>query len=69
MSAQHPTLYKPNLGEQQPLYRLQAYLVEAKKCVILLRELLEEFKGLVVILVLLAIFLLEAFHLLFKWVI
>jgi hypothetical protein len=52
--------------EKKPLSRVQAYLIELKTCVILLREVLEEFKGLLVILVLLAVFILEAIHLIFK---
>jgi hypothetical protein len=55
-----------NKGSNKPLSRVQAYLVEAKTCVILLREILEELKGLFVILVLLAIFVMEALHLIFK---
>lgn len=56
----------PSTVEKKPLSRVQAYLIELKTCVILLREVCEELKGLLVILVLLAVFILEAIHLIFK---
>ena len=64
----HPSNTSSNLStpEKKPLSRVQAYLIELKTCVILLREVLEEFKGLLVTVVLLAIFILEAIHLIFK---
>lgn len=62
----HSSADSLSTSETKPLSRVQAYLIELKTCVILLREVLEEFKGLLVIVVLLAVFILEAIHLIFK---
>lgn len=67
MSSQNKLLPdQRRFGGKKPLFRTQAYLIELKTCVILLREVLEEFKGLLVILLLLAVFILEAIRLIFK---
>jgi hypothetical protein len=48
---------------KKPLSDLQEYLVELKATLVLLREVCEELKGLVVIILLLAVFIFEAWKL------
>jgi hypothetical protein len=48
---------------KKPLSGLQEYLVELKNVIVLLREVCEELKGLVVIIILLAVFIFEAWKL------
>jgi hypothetical protein len=65
MSVQNPRSIQPSLkfDQSKPLSRVNLYLVELKTTIVLLREVLEELKGLLVILVLLAVFVWEAWKL------
>jgi hypothetical protein len=68
MSVQNPRSIQPylpfdNPQTDKPLGRVQLYLIELKTTIILLREVCEELKGLLVIAILLALLVWEALKL------
>lgn len=58
-----PSITENKPPEKRPLSRVKAYLIELKTVLVLVREVLEEFKGVLVIVVLLALLIWEAFKL------
>lgn len=66
MSVSNLPSVRSSKSENKPLQRTQQYLVQAKVCLKLFRELLEEVKETVVILSLLVVFVYEIVRLLLK---
>ena len=66
MSVRNLPSVRSSKSESKPLHRTQQYLVEAKVCLKLFRELLEQVKDAVVILSLLVVFIYEIIRLLLR---